>query len=294
MLFSEWFKVFYKVYCSTSLSYDCCKEYEIIFRKHLFPIHNFQLSDIKPLNIQECVNTANEYSNSRHRKVYFLLHRILSEAIVNDYCSDNPVSKCRPPKRQKKSVQFFSTEQIKMFLDSETPIARMLHLELLTGLRRGELLALEWDNIYIAKGYLNVCQTIVNSKGGCTLKKTTKSKCDRLVTLNDLAIMVLDEIFMKDSKFGFLFKNNKGEFLSLRAYHDRYIKHFNEQKEKYSDLEYLTGHKLRHTFATFLLQCGSDIETVRTLLGHANISTTQLYVHTNFNQMKMATSNLKF
>jgi len=294
MLFSEWFIIFHKVYCSEILSYDCCREYEIINQKYLYPIHDLKLTDIKPLHIHQCVNTAKDYSNSRIRKVYFLIHRIFNEAVVNDYCSDNPVKKCRPPKKQKKSMKYFSTEQLQMFLDSDTFIARMLHLELLTGLRRGELLALSWENIFIEKSFINVCQTIVNAKGGCILKHTTKSNAERIVTLNSVALDILNQIYEKDSKTGFLFTNQVGDFLSLRAYHDRYKKHFQVQKEKYSQLEYLTGHKLRHTFATFLLQCGSDIETVRTLLGHSNISTTQLYVHTNFNQMKMATSNLKF
>ncbi|MEG0615548.1 MAG: site-specific integrase [Oscillospiraceae bacterium] len=170
----------------------------------------------------------------------------------------------------------------------------MLHLELLTGLRRGELLALEWNNISLSKGYLNVCQTVVNCKDGCKLKPTTKSHNERKITLNPIAINLLKEIQEKDSKEGFLFKGLNGDFLKLRTYHDRYRKYYFEQKAKYPDLEYLTGHKLRHTFATFLLQCGSDIETVRSLLGHSSISTTQIYVHTDFEQMMKATNTLNF
>lgn len=69
---------------------------------------------------------------------------------------------------------------------------------------------------------------------------------------------------------------------------------YEQQKTKYPDLQYLTPHKLRHSYATYLIQCGADIETLRALLGHVDITTTQRYVHSNFNQMCKAVNNLKF
>ena len=60
------------------------------------------------------------------------------------------------------------------------------------------------------------------------------------------------------------------------------------------DLPYVTPHKLRHTYASYMLQSGADVETVRMLLGHSDISTTQIYVHSNYKQMKEAADKLNF
>lgn len=294
MTFSEWFEQFYKIYCDGILSYDCANEYRVIYEKHFYPIHSMKLEDIKPMHIQICLKTARNYSNSRYRKTYFQLKRIFNEAMFNDFCKDNPVTKCKPPKKIRKFSGYFSPEQLQMFLDSDTPTARMLHLELLTGLRRGELLGLIWDNINLDKGYIKVCQTLVRVSGGNEIRDTTKSNTDRLIPLNEVALEVLQQIKLKDSQEGFVFKSVNGGFMNLRTYHDKYEKYFSEQKEKHPELEYLTGHKLRHSFATYLLQCGSDVETVRALLGHTSISTTQIYVHTNYDRMKQATEHLEF
>lgn len=59
-------------------------------------------------------------------------------------------------------------------------------------------------------------------------------------------------------------------------------------------MPYISPHKLRHTYATYLLQSGADIETARRMLGHSNISTTSIYVHSTFEQMQKAANNLKF
>lgn len=295
MLFNEWFTIYYDVYCKDVLSYVCYEEYGIINRKHFDIIADMELTEIKPLHIQQVMKTTTEYSIHRQRRVYFLLHRIFEQAIFNDYAVNNPVDKIKPPKKIKKNVEIYTLKQLQKFFDNDCAVARMLLLELYTGLRRGELLALHWDNIHIDKRYINVCQVLVRVKGGQEIKYTTKNNMDRLIPLSDDCIRILENIRILDSAEGYLFNyGNSEKPISFRTYHDRYKAYANKQIIKYPELFYITPHKLRHTFATYLLRSGSDIETVRLLLGHTDIKTTALYIHSNYEQMQKAVENLKF
>lgn len=295
MKFAEWFDIFFDTYCKDNLAYDCQNEYRIIYKKHYSILYEMELSDIKPLHVQQCLNTARDYSSSRQRKVYFLLQRVFEQAIANDYAEHNPVKRVKPPKKIKKNPAILEPEQIEQLFDTDSATSRMFLLDMWTGLRRGELLALEWKNINLVKGFINVCQTLVAVKGGQAIRNTTKTNKDRIVPLCEQSIKVLEEIHTRDSSEGFLFKSKGSEQpLPLRSYHDKYKQFFAEQRKKYPDLPYVTPHKLRHTYASYLLQNGADIETVRMLLGHTDISTTQIYIHSNYKQMQEATDNLKF
>lgn len=297
MTFGEWFKIFYEAYCENVLSYDCCKEYAIINEKHFSNLREMKLSDIKPINLQLCIKSTNTYSSSRQRKTYFLLQRVLGEAITNDYIASNPIEKVRCPKKIKKEVCSFNTVEIDCIL-SHAPYSRdgrMISLELWTGLRRGELLALEWKNIHINEQYIDVCQTVVRCEGGQKIVNTTKGRKDRQVPLCQEAIKILTVIKQFDGGENFLFVGKSlDKPLSFKAYHERYIQYFNMLREKSPDIRCLSPHKLRHTFATYLMFSGADIETAKNILGHSNISTTQIYLHSNFNIALKSCENLTF
>lgn len=91
-----------------------------------------------------------------------------------------------------------------------------------------------------------------------------------------------------------MFHNEQGEPLSFTVYHTHYKKFFKERQEKYPSIPYISPHKLRHTYATYILQSGGDIETLRCMLGHSSISTTAIYVHSSFEQMRAAAEHLNF
>lgn len=194
MTFKAWWDIFFKTYLYNVVAFDSWQEYCRIIKCHFTIFWEMELNSIKPLHIRECLNTTLNYSTSRQRKAYFLLKRVFDEAINNEYAEKNPVEKLKPPKGVKKNVEVFELEHLELIFEDDDEITRMLKLELLTGLRRGELLALEWKNINLDEKVINVCQTIVRTENGEQLVNTTKSRKDRIVTLNDTAVEVLQKI----------------------------------------------------------------------------------------------------
>lgn len=290
MLFKDWWKQYYSAFLDNQAAYDYCIECQIIFKKHYVSLHDKELRDIKPLDVQLCMKTAANYSSWRKRKVYYVLHKCLAEAVINDLMDINPVDKVRPPKKVRKEVPVYSDSEISsIFKDSFcNTTARMICIDLLTGLRRGELLALEWKNIHFDDRYLLVCQTLVHSSGGDVIVPTTKSRVDRRVPLSSDCIKLL-RIQHNLSHSNYVFGFDIDKPIALKTFHDRYTRYISEK-----GFPYLSPHKLRHTFATYCLRSGADVNTVRQLLGHSSISTTQIYVHSGFEQMQKAVDDLDF
>lgn len=293
MLFKDWFSQYHNAYCVDVISYVKQCDYLYINQKHFFPIADMELSEIKPIDIQRCIKTTKDYCSERQRDTFFLLRRVLREAVHNGLIEKNPAQYLNAPKREKKFAETFEPDQIEMLFDSDNKLSRMFEFDLWTGLRRGELLALTWDNIDLEKRFLKVCQTLVKTSCGDEIKHTTKSRRERIIPLADKAIEILYRIKAYDSTEGFLFVSN-GKPISLRNYNRLYLKFFSQQQKKHPQLHYLTPHKLRHSYATYMIYNGADVETLRALLGHVDISTTQRYIHSNFKQMINATNNLKF
>ncbi len=295
MTFKDWWALFHKAYCEDVIAWDKSQDYKYIYEKHFKVLDNKEMDDIKPIDIISALKSTFKMSSDRQRTAYFLIKRVFREGIVNEVCNSNPVIYVKVPKKVRKDVEYFDTESLQKLFDCDTKISRMFELDLWTGLRRGELLALHWDNIDLDKGYIKICQTLVHTKNGDIIKQTTKSRKDRLIPLHPEAKAILKRIRSQDCENGFLFTSEvTGKLISLRQYNRLYRAFYSAQREKYPDLIFLSPHNLRHSFATYILQSGGDIETLRALLGHVDISTTQRYVHSNYSQMKKAVENLKF
>lgn len=291
MLFKFWWITFFNVCCKNVISYDSCVEYQIIYDKHFSNLYELELSEIKPIHVRAAIQSAD--SSNRKRKVHFLLHRVLDEAVINDMIDFNPVDKLRPPKRIKKQVEYFASEEINKIMSdiSSNEIALIMSIDMYTGLRRGELLALEWKNVDFENNQLIVCQTFVRTENGYTIINTTKGRKDRIVPLNEISKALLIYQYKKYSnnlKFVFPGKDIEKP-MSFKTY-AKYYKAYLQEK----NIEYKSPHKIRHSYATYMLRSGADIETVRQLLGHSDVSTTQIYLHSSDEQKKKATDNLKF
>ena len=210
---------------------------------------------------------------------------LLRERVVKD----NPFSLLRGPRRAVRVPKVLSVSDVARFLDQpriefesglcneyvyrrDRAIFEALYS---TGCRISEMLALKWRDIDFAHG-----SAIVTGKG---------SKA-RLVIFGRSALAALSALRKAADAEGVVFSDDAAPvFLSdsLRRITSRFVERRMKRYLAGAGLSLdLTPHKLRHSFATHLLDAGADLRSVQEMLGHASLSTTQVYTHVSIERLK--------
>ena len=154
-----------------------------------------------------------------------------------------------------------------------------IRLCLYTGLRIGELLGLEWQDVDMEKGILHIQKTVYREKNAegewqLFVDRPKTAASERMVPLPGYLAEDL-RIYRRGARSGFVIENKKAERMSIRSY--QYL--FERLTEK-AGVRKLNFHALRHTFATRALECGMDIKTLSELMGHKNATITlNRYAH---------------
>lgn len=218
-------------------------------------------------------------------------------AIENSYIKDNPVLKSRMPSFAhsiKKDVPEYNAQQVRKLLlfakEHESHIYIFLLLALYTGLRKGELLALTWEDIDYDKKLLNVNKSRTGSRKNVTMQITTpKTKSsNRKIPINDFVIGELkaekqrQEDYAKllgngyDKSHDFIVRTVLGKpYVNLSAI-NRVVNRLTEK----AGLPHCTIHGFRHSVASILDDNGVPIQDISVLLGHESVQTTErIYVN---------------
>lgn len=184
---------------------------------------------------------------------------------------DNPVKGVAPVKTEKKLPQILTSREVELFLaQPECTDAKgyrdraMLELLYATGIRVSELINLDVENVNLSAGFLR-CE----SKGK-----------ERIIPLYSVAVRAVSDYMervrlqiVEDPEEKALFVNMTGERMSRQGFW-KIIKYY---QEKAGIKKEITPHTLRHSFAAHLLENGADLRSIQEMLGHADISSTQVY-----------------
>ena len=192
----------------------------------------------------------------------------------------DPSDNLRPPKVEKKMPEILSIQEVDLLLlqpDLNTPKGirdkAMLELLYATGMRVSELIHLQVDEVNLQLGYV-------------TCKEHEKERIIPIGNVSrDALILYMDkarDTFVKDSKEKTLFTNCSGKAMSRQGFW-KVLKGYADAAGIKRDI---TPHTLRHSFAVHMLQNGADIKSVQEMLGHSDISTTQIYLSMNMNRMR--------
>lgn len=279
----DWATKWLEIYKDGKVTEGTYYEYELIVNNAIISqIGAVLLPELRQVHIEKLMQSVSTFSASRQKKVVFIIKSILKSAVDNNYCESNVAEYLKPPKAVTKEVQVFAKEHIKAILGSTHPFAYVVQILCLTGLRRGELIALSWHNIDLKNGIIHVCDSLSDGK----IQPRTKGKKDRVVPISP----ALADFIKRIPKHGiYVISDEFGEPLTKDQFNYRY-RSFIESL----GIPYLSPHKCRHSFATYLLRSGADIRAVQEILGHADLSMTQVYTHVNIDALKRNVKKLKF
>jgi integrase len=303
MTVADWYAIWFKEYVEAKLAGRTRVLYEYIFRVRVLPaLGRIQIDKLTPRHIQVFVQNLGETgvrkdnrkellsptSITRHLRI---LASCLQEAVYRQLIPLNPARNVRAPTRIIHSQQFYNEAQIQLLLQSlqnESPRLRaLLLMAITTGIRRGELVALEWSHIDIKTRTMQICQAAELMTGQPQHLKTTKTQGSlRTVIVPSIVIdalqALLNEQEQMKSKMGslwhdtpFIFTEPNGRW--MRA--DEISKQFRKFLKRHH-LPVIPFHGLRHTAATLLIAQGVPVRTVANVLGHTQTSTTlNIYSH---------------
>ena len=220
--------------------------------------------------IQKLSKSENASSVSRCISTLKSFYKFLE---LNKYTNKTPLTTITNPKTVKKLPKILSEEEIEKLLDINLKTdfdyrnKAMLELMYSSGLRVSELINLNVNDIDLSNASVRIFG---------------KGSKERIIPLNDYAIDALNNYILthrrslfKHGESNYLFLNNHGNKMTRQGFF-KILEKIAKEKGIKSEL---SPHTLRHSFATHLLKHGADLRSIQELLGHSDISTTQIYTH---------------
>lgn len=249
--------------------------YENYLKVNLSDIKRKIAKDIKKRDIETLILTLkrNGLTNKTINGITTFVQAVLNYGVENGYLKENPVIRLKKLPQTKPPIHFLDEEQIEVFLEQAknyTPrYYAFFATALFTGMRRGELLGLEWSDIDFKNAKIKVNKQIY--KG---VKQSTKTNKERIIDIPENLLEILKEHKRENTVFSKLvFHNKEGQpihpYNMEHAYFHPLIKRCNEILEEGHRIEKLRFHDLRHTYATYLLSKGIPVKYVQEQLGHS-------------------------
>ena len=245
------------------------------------------------LPVEDIFETAanGRLSSSTVQHYHRLISSILSTAVKWQIIFANPCERVDPPKAERKEARYLDEEQTAQLLealeDAPAQYRVIITLLLYTGLRRGELFGLEWNDINWDIGLLDVQRSLLYlPRKGMFIDDTKNYTSRRVLKLTDDILNLLRQHRKEQAQqrlnlgdqwveSGRIFIADDGSWMNPETA-TRWFSHFVVRK----GLPQITLHSLRHTNATLLIGAGINVKTVSSHLGHSNIATTgNIYAH---------------
>lgn len=262
-------------HCTLNCKPSTIALYESYMKTSLKDLKRFKTKEITKRDVESLILALKnrEISNKTINGIVTFLQAMLNYAVDNEFLSKNPIGKIKKLPQIKPPVRFLNEAQIEVFLDlaknCPDPYYVFFYTAVKTGMRRGELLALEWSDIDFKRERISVNKQIYRG-----VTQTTKTGKERFVDISASLLQVMKEHKLKNKILTkYVFHNYQGQPLHPwnmeNTYFKPLLKECNEVLDKDNQIEKLRFHDLRHTYATYLLSKGIPVKYVQEQLGHA-------------------------
>ena len=279
---AEWLRLWFEVYAKPNLRFSTAEYYRRGIELHTIPyIGEVKLNQLTTRQIQNLYRELQQngrrraaqkskhpgLSSSTIRGVHTMLHSALDRAVKEKLLLHNPAEDCVVPKLQRQEMRTLKPEDMRAYLEAaeRRGVLALFYLELVSGIRKGELAALLWSDLDAEHGTISVSKQVGrNAQGELTVCQPKTSNSVREISIPREAVELLVQEHQRHPESHYLFPSPR----TGGMYHPDSIVNLHKKILKDAGLEYIRFHDLRHTFATVALQSGVDVKTVSAMLGH--------------------------
>ena len=303
MLLSEWLDKWLNEYITYYVRPNTLYSYTAMIKNQINPnLGKRPLSALTTQEIQKFYNTikkkgrvktdtthGTELADSMVRKVHMMLHEALDMAVKQKLIVSNPTNGTTLPKNNYAPKQILNDEQLNRFMEvikSDERWYEFFYTEITTGLRKGEICGLKWEDFDEHCGTLKIKRSVGRTKSGVMLIGKTKTETGSREILLPPSTSKLLQNRKINSVSEWIFPNFRNAEKPINP--QNAYQHLKALLKK-AGLPSIRFHDLRHTFATHAIAGGVDAKTLSGILGHANASfTLDTYTHVTTDMHKNA------
>ena len=305
MAFGDWLDYWYQNYVKDTIRPSTQQGYENSIYRHIIPalgaipLNKLSQSDLQQFYMRLKQNgrllrpktEGKALSDRSVRLCHVNCRTALQKAVEQGLIRANPADGCKLPPKRSKEMQVLTREEMQRFLiqAKEEGYYEIFLLELATGLRRGELLALQWSDVNLDTGELHVSKQINRVNGKLTVSEPKTKASIRTIILPQSVVAVLSK-YKRQVYSRWLFPSPVNSDIprdpsSVRKILQRVLEHAGCKQVRF--------HDLRHTFITTSLEHGMDVKTLSAIVGHVSASITlDVYSHITDAMQREAAANI--
>ena len=292
----EWVDTWLEVYIVPNVSPTTLSRYEGMIKRYIKPIlGHIQVQQLTTLAVQSWVNglktspvSGKEMSASTVKHAYHVLKGAMDKAVLADVIAKTPCTGIMLPKGKKKPAVVYDEEQIRQLIAAAkgTEMELIVDIELCLGLRRGELLGLQWEDIDWEKNQIHIVRNRVVVDGKSIVKDPKTETSRRIV---DVPVQLIQKLRQHKNKC-LANRLRLGQAYTVTDYiivhpdgkpiYPEYVTQLFKKLQVKAGLPECRFHDLRHLCASIMLMQGVNVKVAKEHLGHKDITTTMnIYTH---------------